>query len=174
MLIVREHTTIPVPKVLAWSANASNPVGAEYIIMEKASGVQLFSKWEKMTELEQFRLIQNLTRLEGQLADINFPANGSLYLHESLEEDDRRIHLGQVLDPFERFCIGRSCDRSWHQEADSPDLRSRFDTGPCKCIKNLHITYLTIHQGPTCHITGSPTPIGRWRGYSIVQELSVR
>ena len=32
------HTTIPVPKILAWNSDPKNPVGAEYIIMEKAPG----------------------------------------------------------------------------------------------------------------------------------------
>lgn len=39
MLAVQAHTAIPVPEVFAWSSNPINSVGAEYIIMEKASGV---------------------------------------------------------------------------------------------------------------------------------------
>lgn len=39
------HTNIPVPKIFAWDSDAANPVGAEYMIMEKVSarGVDNFS-----------------------------------------------------------------------------------------------------------------------------------
>lgn len=39
--LVRTHTKILVPRVLTWSSDASNRTGTEYIIMEKAMGVQL-------------------------------------------------------------------------------------------------------------------------------------
>jgi aminoglycoside phosphotransferase (APT) family kinase protein len=38
---VREVLGVPAPRVFAWSADAAtNPVGSEYIIMEKMSGVE--------------------------------------------------------------------------------------------------------------------------------------
>ena len=39
---VHTHTQVPVSRVLAWSSDASNLVGAEYVIMEKAPWLQLF------------------------------------------------------------------------------------------------------------------------------------
>jgi aminoglycoside phosphotransferase (APT) family kinase protein len=41
---------IPVPEVYDYCANAENPVGTEYIFMEKASGVSLKSKWLGLTQ----------------------------------------------------------------------------------------------------------------------------
>lgn len=32
---IAEYTSLPVPKVYAWNTNGTNPVGAEYMIMEK-------------------------------------------------------------------------------------------------------------------------------------------
>jgi Ser/Thr protein kinase RdoA (MazF antagonist) len=32
---IAKHTSLPVPKVYTWNTNATNPVGAEYMIMEK-------------------------------------------------------------------------------------------------------------------------------------------
>lgn len=41
---------VPVPNILGWSARAeSTPVGAEYILMEKAPGLRLDSLWEQMS-----------------------------------------------------------------------------------------------------------------------------
>lgn len=57
LLTVHAHTSIPVPKVLAWSSDPTNPVGAEYIIMEKASGIQLFGTWGAMDDSDRFGLV---------------------------------------------------------------------------------------------------------------------
>ncbi|GAQ03979.1 hypothetical protein ALT_1300 [Aspergillus lentulus] len=77
---IRKHTSIPVPRVLSWSSDSSNPVGAEYIVMEKAAGVPLFQRWADMAEIDQLELIKNLTKLEAQLSSIQSPAYGGLYL----------------------------------------------------------------------------------------------
>ena len=41
--------------------------------MEKVNGRQLVDVWGEMDQLQQFKLIQNLVRLESQLASIEFP-----------------------------------------------------------------------------------------------------
>lgn len=120
---MRRHTSIPVPRVLSWSSDSSNPVGAEYIIMEKAAGVPLFQQWAKMTEFEKLQLIKNLTKLEAQLSAIRFPAYGGLYPRTLMNRLTRSLDID--IDPSETFCIGPSCDRSF----DSEGLE--FDQGPC-------------------------------------------
>lgn len=126
---VRQHTGVPVPKVFAWSDTSTNSVGSEYIIMEKAPGIQLFQKWNKMAELEQFELIQALARLEGELSRLSFPANGSLYLRESISNG---IPLNRESDPSGDFCIGQSCERDWSGEKDTTVAKSLFNSGPCR------------------------------------------
>ncbi|PIG79266.1 hypothetical protein AARAC_004131 [Aspergillus arachidicola] len=76
---VRIYTSIPAPRVFSWSSDDSNPVGAEYVIMEKATGVPLCEQWGKMAEIDKLELIRNLTKLEAQLAAIRFSAYGGLY-----------------------------------------------------------------------------------------------
>lgn len=78
--LVKKHTYILVPRVFAWSSDSSNPVAAEYIVMEKAPGVPLFQVWGTMTEFEKLQLIKNLTQLEAQFAKVKFPVYGGLYL----------------------------------------------------------------------------------------------
>jgi hypothetical protein len=90
-MAVQTRTSIPVPRVLAWSSDPSNPVGAEYIIMEKATGVQLFNTWSTMSDSDRFELVQRTTELEGELASIRFPPSGSLYLRESLAKDEAQF-----------------------------------------------------------------------------------
>ena len=123
---VRAHTTIPVPKVLAWSADYTNPVGAEYIVMERVPGVQIFKRWNEMGESNRISIIKRLTQWERELADIPFLASGSLY-HKSSLSDHELISLDPSVDPDGLFCVGPSCDSTWSIQ-HSPNV----DCGPCK------------------------------------------
>ncbi|KAH3943357.1 hypothetical protein HBH53_176480 [Parastagonospora nodorum] len=137
---LQAHTSIPVPRVLAWSSDPSNPVGAEYIIMEKASGVQLFNTWGTMSDSDRFELVQHITELEGELASICFPASGSLYLRESLAKDEAQFELSRDADPSQKFCIGPSCERQWNSQSEEDTTivpSTNFDRGPWLNISSL-------------------------------------
>lgn len=75
---VWRHTSVPVPRVISWLSDSWNAVAAEYIIMEKATDVPLFQERDSMTEFDKLLQIENLTRLEAQLAKIEFPTYGGL------------------------------------------------------------------------------------------------
>jgi hypothetical protein len=130
--IVNTYTQVPVPKVLAYSADPRNPVGAEYIIMEKAPGVQLFKKWAGMSDADQFQLVLGLAKLEGQIGKLHFPASGSLYLREDMGEGDACVGLDREMDPEGRFCIGPSCERGWWPRGIPASLQAGFNRGPCQ------------------------------------------
>ncbi|KAM3415171.1 hypothetical protein BST61_g10293 [Cercospora zeina] len=112
---VGQHTEAPVPQVLAWNSDLSNVVGSEYIIMEKAPGIQLNKVWSAMRDHDHLVFIKNLCALESQLAAIEFPAYGALYLRESLQSSDEPVPLGASADPEGRFCVGPSCERAWDE-----------------------------------------------------------
>ncbi|KAF2148923.1 hypothetical protein K461DRAFT_288330 [Myriangium duriaei CBS 260.36] len=125
---VKQHTSVPVPRVLAWSSDSSNAVQAEYIIMEKASGVQLFQRWGEMTVTEKLQLIQNLSQLEAQFAAIKFPCYGGLYPRRAVTQAATAID--SQIDPSGTFCIGPSCDRSIHSDR-------AVDNGPWKSVSGI-------------------------------------
>jgi aminoglycoside phosphotransferase (APT) family kinase protein len=131
-MLVRRNTSIPVPRVFSWSTDESNPVGAEYIIMEKAPGVQLYERWGEMKVTEKLDLIKLLAQLEGQLSAISFPAYGRLYLRA---DADRLKHhnLDASLDEQQSFCIGPSPDRSFGVVAVAGTFSEddSIDNGPC-------------------------------------------
>ena len=132
--IVRKHTSIPVPRVLAWSSDSANPVGAEYIIMEKAAGIPLFQKWAELPEIEKLELIKNLTKLEAQLSSIRFPAYGGLYLRaDARDPKDYYQPLAGSIDELNAFSIGPSCDRSFHKGPATCSTQPDIDgnQGPC-------------------------------------------
>ncbi|EAW13223.1 uncharacterized protein ACLA_016690 [Aspergillus clavatus NRRL 1] len=137
---VRTHTSIPVPRVLSWSSDESNPVGAEYIIMEKAAGVPLFEQWGAMAEIDKLELIKNLTKLEAQLSAISFPAYGGLYLQEDAV-GLKRQDLDEIIDPDTSFCVGPSPDRSFGDATTHPSPQSpRFDQGPWNTLSDLGVS----------------------------------
>ncbi|KAE8352037.1 phosphotransferase enzyme family protein [Aspergillus coremiiformis] len=138
---MRMHTNIPVPRVFSWSSDDSNPVSAEYIIMEKAAGIPLFEQWGKMAEIEKLELIKNLTKLEAQLSAIQFPAYGGLY--RRTDANHLQCHaLGENIDPANLFCVGPSCDRSFStdQAAGLSPQNIELDQGPWNTLSDYGIS----------------------------------
>ncbi|KAF9690849.1 hypothetical protein EKO04_011150 [Ascochyta lentis] len=133
------HTQVPVPKVLAWNSDPLNPVGSEYIIMEKAPGIQLYKIWAEMSDWDQLCVVKHLTKLEGEITEIRFPASGSLYLCESMSDNDKYVALDPEVDPSGRFCIGPSCERAWHTSGKIASVHSRLNLGPWPDLSSFGI-----------------------------------
>ncbi|KAI9808736.1 MAG: hypothetical protein M1825_003888 [Sarcosagium campestre] len=122
---LRSHTTIPVPKILAWSADPSNPVGTEYIVMEKAPGIQLSKVYDDITQTGRLSLIKGLTQLEKQFSTIQFPAYGNLYFRHSISKESERHLLDSSLDPTGSYCIGPACGPAWTDAISPADKKTR-------------------------------------------------
>jgi len=73
-----------VPKVYAWSSRADNAVGAEYVIMEKMTGVQLSEVWKNMKLVDKMQLRLNLASYQEIWLSISFRQFGGLYYKEDL------------------------------------------------------------------------------------------
>ncbi|KAL4945557.1 hypothetical protein BDV06DRAFT_184514 [Aspergillus oleicola] len=133
---LEKRTSIPVPSVLSWSSRDVGPVGAEFIVMEKAPGIQLFEEWGNMQEIEKLELIQTLTQLEAQLSSLSFPAYGGLYLKE---DANGFPHVN--VDAENMFCIGPSPDRFFDTEPLTPPSADKtIDRGPWKTVSELGIS----------------------------------
>ena len=63
----RSVLNIPCPQVFAWSADASNPVGSEYIIMEEAPGTQLDKIWSDLSLEQKVEIVDDLVSLEKKM-----------------------------------------------------------------------------------------------------------
>ncbi|KAL8974971.1 MAG: hypothetical protein Q9197_000812 [Variospora fuerteventurae] len=127
---VRDHTTVPVPRVLAWNDDPSNPVGAEYILMEKAPGVQLHTVYDELKAYQRLQLIESLAKLEHELASVPFPAYGSLYLRHSLSDISESVALDSTADPDAAYCIGPQCGPLWTNGSSHQDLEADLNAGP--------------------------------------------
>lgn len=123
---VRNVTGMSVPKVYAWNASKTgNPVGAEYIIMEKAKGTVLSSKWPTMSPKEKLKLVQNVVKFESSLFSHRFDSIGSLYYEADLAKSQRSNYF---VTSFAGFVMGPTTSR-----ASLIDGRRHvdFDRGPC-------------------------------------------
>lgn len=70
MEFVRRRTTIPVPKPVAWSSSAANPLGFEWCLLEKAPGVELREVWRTMSWEGNLRVVDEIAEIMAQLWDI--------------------------------------------------------------------------------------------------------
>jgi hypothetical protein len=127
-----------VPEVYAWnsSKSPSNPVGAEYIIMEKVLGHELSHIWPEMSASDQLSLVKSVVQLESKLASIKFSQYGSLYYadDEIFEGHPSNLSVDNMVNPSEKealakFAIGKTVERGFWAEG-----RSKIDIirGPCK------------------------------------------
>ncbi|KAJ9195751.1 hypothetical protein DTO164E3_6586 [Paecilomyces variotii] len=107
---LQTKTNIPIPRILDYNYDASdetNTVGSEYIIMEHATGVPLHEKWHEMAGDQKVRCIHAIYRTIKEIADLEFPAFGSIYFEDTLGSA-RKVPLD------DGFCIGPHCGtRYW-------------------------------------------------------------
>ena len=76
---LKENTSIPVPRVIAWESSAATDLGFEWTLLEKLEGVALDELWRGMPWDSKVRLVAALAPLLGQLRDHKFDEIGSLY-----------------------------------------------------------------------------------------------
>lgn len=123
MEFLRQHADIPVPRVYTWSSDKANPVGAEYIIMEKVNGVVLGDVWWSLSGKQRLTVINQLVQVEAKMFQSPLPSYGSLFFSGFLPEKD----VTRASNP--NWCIGPDVNPSfWHDRRQ--DLK--FDRGPCK------------------------------------------
>lgn len=129
---VRNVMSLPVPKVLAWSSRAeATPVGAEFMILEKVDGVELYKPWPDIKK-EFAYIVGTLVRCDQKFATTLFSANGSLFYKDDIVGFP---HTTQIFkdekkesDLTKKFAIGpHMAWELWFGERVGMDV----DRGPC-------------------------------------------
>lgn len=124
------HNGVPVPKVLAYSADESNPVGAEYIILEKLDGIPLSEQWFSMDNKSRAKIMKQIVEVEKKFMMIPFPASGSLFYRKDLGESQLIVPIpGQSNRPEpDQVVLGPTVQHGWwYRERNLLDV----DRGPC-------------------------------------------
>ncbi|RAK99333.1 phosphotransferase enzyme family protein [Aspergillus ibericus CBS 121593] len=131
---LRTVLEIPVPRVLSWSSSSQpNPVGAEYIVMERVEGRQLSEVWDDMSEAQRFGLVKSIVAIERKLVKAKFALHGSLYYRDTFPKG-RRVAAVERADQEgqSRFVLGPTTQRSfWDDEKGALDI----DRGPWETVE---------------------------------------
>ena len=77
---LRQHTAIPVPKIIAWDSSSSCSLGFEWILIEKVKGVELAAVWRHITWDQKVALTKRIAITVAELQKHPFPTIGSLFL----------------------------------------------------------------------------------------------
>lgn len=134
----------------AWSSRAAeNPLGAEYILMEKQSGVVLTDVWDILKGKQKVQILDQVVDIERRLAATKFSKFGSLYYKDDLpgnSDSTSPLYLdsngnGVRSKPFD---IGPTNHRSFF---DFGRGELNIERGPCKFIPDSYditILYLSV------------------------------
>ncbi|GIK05573.1 hypothetical protein Aspvir_009686 [Aspergillus viridinutans] len=106
----RDIIGLPVPRVLSWSCDPSNPVGSEYIIMEKAKGTPLGDVWYQLPSPSKHKYIRQVVELEAKIVSVPFPGHGCIYYAQDLPTAYSKSQLSLGGDDSKKFCIGPVVD----------------------------------------------------------------
>jgi len=135
MTLVRSYG-VPVPKILGYSTTNKNAVGAEYIIMEKASGREIGDVWYELSEKERMKVVVQVARVESVLFSIPLPAFGSIYFKSDLESGTETVDVKagdaagkDASQSAGQMCIGPDVAQKWWFEKRSS---LKVPRGPCK------------------------------------------
>jgi aminoglycoside phosphotransferase len=81
MSFVRETTSIPVPRILAYNTDLDNELGFEWILMERINGRPLQECWHELSWLKKGLLVQQVAEFVSELSHLEMFGIGSIYDH---------------------------------------------------------------------------------------------
>lgn len=117
---------------------SENPVGAEYIILEKQPGTMLGGVWKEMSGKSKAQVVKQVVDIEATLGSTKFTTFGALYYKNDLPSSDSDMPLYIDGDGNEvhsvKFGIGPTNHRSFF---DSGKGELDIDRGPCKVFSSL-------------------------------------
>ncbi|OAL28138.1 hypothetical protein AYO20_09557 [Fonsecaea nubica] len=154
---VRNILETPAPHVYAWNSRADNPVGSEYIIMEKMPGVQLSRVWDHMKPTDKVLVVIQLFRFQKRWLSACFTNIGGLYYADDVEAGAARAPLftdstgKEVRD--DRFVIGPTNGRDW---VDGVRSSLKCDRGPWTSISDYYQAILHREINATKNATRLP------------------
>ncbi|KAL9601964.1 MAG: hypothetical protein Q9219_002188 [cf. Caloplaca sp. 3 TL-2023] len=110
---LRNILGIPVPRIIKWSSRelaSSNPVGAEYMLMERMPGRQLSDVWPNMSQAQRFGLVKSVVEIEKKLMGAKFSRYGSIFYRNDRTNDPQAVESTILAAPegkdTSRFTLG--------------------------------------------------------------------
>ena len=163
---------VPVPQVYAWSSSLDNPVGAEYILMEKCSGIELHKVWDTITDRQKAAIIHKLVSYEAAFASSKLPMYGSLYYTKDLNN----TKIGQCIPlPSGRdsnlpaFAVGPTTDRNFF---DHGRAGATANQGPWSSVEEYNLAIAERELACLQRSSTFPDPQGFYNGPGQYQQNS--
>ena len=183
---LRDQLGIPIPRIYDWSSNASNEIGAEYILEERATGQPLGNLWETISLSTKVRIVDQILDIEKKLASMTFSKHGCIHYASDLQSKSCDYELIETKRNYPSesaargngttpsFAIGPSTSPIfWEKQKATMNL----DRGPCTLLshKGSQSTELTMFRGLYHGLCGSHRKKRNSMGYfscSAENELS--
>ncbi|KAK2739590.1 hypothetical protein FQN57_006552 [Myotisia sp. PD_48] len=97
---IQQHTSIPVPRVVAYNCSHENELGFEWILMEKIAGRPLEDVWRSMTWEQKKRLSAKVAYYSAELFSKKHAGIGNLFF-SNRDGDCTESVLGRIVSmPF--------------------------------------------------------------------------
>ncbi|KAF2228287.1 phosphotransferase enzyme family protein [Elsinoe ampelina] len=139
MQFMRTKLKTPVPRVLSWSAKKTNPVGAEYIIMENAKGTELEFVWHTLNIKQRLAVVKQLASYQSVWASVRVSGYGSLYFRGAAPDHAkapfRLLDKTGVEQCDEDYELGPIVGREWYDDRRN---EVSFDRGPWLSLEDYH------------------------------------
>lgn len=163
---------VPVPQVYAWSSSTNNPVGAEYILMERCSGIELHKVWDTIIDRQKAGIIHKLVSYEAAFASSNLPMYGSLYYAKDLSSSQNSQAILPSIDQNTRlpaFAIGPTTDRNFFDHGRAGATANR---GPWVKIEEYNLAIAEREVACLQKSSHFPDPQGFYNGPGQYQQNS--
>lgn len=163
---VRTRLGLPVPRVLAWSADGANPVGAPYVLTEAPRGTNLALVWDALSDALKDAAVVECVRLEARMMAAVADGYGSIFYRGDVPTAYYDLYTGDKKE--EEFVVGPDL-AFWNSERRDLDI----DRGPCKssvCTLNDPALNSDIHGCYSCD-RARVSPRAERTGASVAQAL---
>ena len=88
---LKQKTSIPVARVIAWDSSVATDLGFEWVLLEKIEGIDLYDIWRNLAWEVKLKIVAALAPIIGQLRDHKFDRIGSLYFKGREHQPDPEL-----------------------------------------------------------------------------------
>lgn len=116
---IKQHTSIPVPAVIAYDTSSENALGFEWILMENIPGITLHNIWSGLSDTSKVAITREMASYTLQIREnCAFHEIGGLY-HDA----EGRFTLGRIVKQFaflgvRRQLLSRRNRGPYHRDSD--------------------------------------------------------
>ncbi|KAK0110887.1 hypothetical protein ONS96_002473 [Cadophora gregata f. sp. sojae] len=146
---LRDVLDIPNPRIITWSAVKDNPVGAEYILEQRAQGEPLWSlwqDWDRLPIIARFGIIRQIVEIERRLTDIPFKDCGCIYFKADVPYGEP-LQVTGMKSPstLQQFRMGPLVAADfWEKEKATIELNRGPFLGALELIRNKGLSEMHV------------------------------